>query len=130
MGISYRKWSFSLSIGYDLADDASSYQNSLERLDTIPLKANCEFNYVTNYDASNSSYDKVAESLLFGAAAITEMLVFANSKAAWKFDIQGQLIDYQLADPDRALFENNVTEKLCYYPPSTYPLTITVTEKP
>jgi hypothetical protein len=33
-------------------------------------------------------------------------------KYKWFFTIQGNIISYSLADPDKALFENNITIKL------------------
>lgn len=124
--------SFTLTLGYDLADDATSFQNSLTRLETIPVKATCELQYVTNYNVANTSYDKIAETLLFGATALTEVLALYAVDGAktykWTITTNGQLVDFKAPDPDRALFESQVTERLCYYATPAYPVTIVVVE--
>jgi hypothetical protein len=119
--------SFSLSMGYESADDATCFQNSNTRLETIPMKFSGELNYVTNYVVGNTTFDNIAETLLHGATAIEEALYFANTVKTWTIATSGQLSGYTLADPDKALFDNNVTERLCYYSTPKYPVTITVT---
>lgn len=122
--------SFDLSLGYELADDATSYQNSNTRLETIPMKAACEFSYVTNHDTTNTTYDTKAETLLHSDTVLAERLFFKNTVKTWQLDMNGQLSAYTFADPGKALFENQVTERLIYKftAPSThaYPLTVTV----
>lgn len=123
--------SFTLNFNFDTADDATQYQNSNQRLETILYKAVPEFSYVTNYDASNANYDAVAENLLHGSVAIPEKLVFEltkvnKKKTTWQIDMNGQLTSYSLADPDTAIFENNVTERLCHFGSTNYPVKITV----
>jgi hypothetical protein len=123
--------SFELAINYELADDATSFQNSLARLETIPLKANCTLSYVTNYDVTNTSFDTKAEDLLHGATAINEVIALTLTTSApatvnWTITTNGQLVSYTLADPGNALFENSVTERLCYYATPAYPVTIVI----
>ena len=44
----------------------------------------------------------------------------------WEIVTNGQLTSYTFADPGRALFENSVTERLCYYSTPAYPVKISV----
>ena len=124
--------SFELTLGYEIADDATSFQNSNTRLETIPLKATPELSYVTNYDTAGT-LDTDRQSILYGETAISEeiSLVMTDIVQAltftWKIETNGQLTSYTFADPDRALFENSVTERLCYYSTPAYPVKITVT---
>jgi hypothetical protein len=124
--------SFELTLGYEIADDATSFQNSNTRLETIPLKATPELSYVTNYD-TDGVLDTQRQSSLYGETAIEEeislVMVDGATTHTWTITTHGQLTSYTFADPGRALFENSVTERLCYYSNSTpaYPVTITVT---
>ena len=126
---SYLK-SFELTLGYEIADDATSFQNSNTRLETIPLKATPELSYVTNYDTTGT-LDTDRQSILYGEAAISEainlIMLDGLTTHTWKIETNGQLTSYTFADPGRALFENSVTERLCYYATPAYPVTITVT---
>ena len=123
--------SFELTLGYEIADDATSFQNSNTRLETIPLKATPELSYVTNYDTTGT-LDTNRQSILYGEDAISEAisLIMVDSDDfthTWKIETNGQLTSYTFADPGRALFENSVTERLCYYSTPAYPVKITVT---
>lgn len=123
--------SFDLTLGYEIADEATSYQNSNTRLYTIPLKATPELSYVTNY-VKEGTLDTARQATLFGSTAIEEVITLnmintSNKAVEWKFETAGQLTAYAFADPGRALFENSVTERLCYYAGPTYPVVITVT---
>lgn len=123
--------SFELTLGYEIADDATSFQNSNTRLETIPLKATPELSYVTNYDTAGT-LDTDRQSILYGETAISEainlIMVDGVTTHKWAIATNGQLTSYTFADPGRALFENSVTERLCYYStPVAYPVTITVT---
>jgi hypothetical protein len=121
--------SFELTLGYEIADDATSFQNSNTRLETIPLKATPELSYVTNYDTTGT-LDTNRQSILYGEDAISEEIalgmVDGSTTHSWKIETNGQLTSYTFADPGRALFENSVTERLCYYSTPAYPVTITV----
>ena len=121
--------SFELTLGYEIADDATSFQNSNTRLETIPLKATPELSYVTNYDTAGT-LDTNRQSILYGETAISEEITLVmdglTTHTEWKIKTNGQLTSYTFADPGRALFENSVTERLCYYSTPAYPVTITV----
>jgi len=121
--------SFELTLGYEIADDATSFQNSNTRLETIPLKATPELSYVTNYDTAGN-LDTDRQSRLYGETAIKEeialVMVDGATTHTWKIETNGQLTSYTFADPGRALFENSVTERLCYYSTPAYPVKITV----
>ena len=120
--------SFELTLGYEIADDATSFQNSNTRLETIPLKATPELSYVTNYDTAGT-LDTDRQSTLYGETAIAEeialIMLDGLTTHTWKITTNGQLTSYTFADPGRALFENSVTERLCYYP-AAYPVTIRI----
>ena len=97
---------------HELADDASSFQNSNTRLATIPVKVGGELTYTTNYDTAGT-YDKIAESMLHSNdKAISDKIVLANTTKTWTISTTGQLTTYTLADPDRQMFENNTTQRL------------------
>lgn len=103
---------FSLTLEHELADDASSFQNSITRLATIPVKVGGELTYTTNYDTAGT-YDKIAESMLHNnVTAINEEIVLKNATMEWTIGTTGQLTTYTLADPDRQMFENNATQRL------------------
>jgi len=112
---------FSLTMEHELADDASSFQNSNTRLATIPVKVGGEFTYTTNYDTKGS--ETSSGSLLHGDASITEEFALANTAYTWAIVLTGQLTSYTMADPDRQMFENNVTERLVV-DVAAFPLTI------
>ena len=120
--------SFELTLGYEIADDATSFQNSNTRLETIPLKATPELSYVTNYDTAGT-LDTDRQSILYGETAISEeislIMLDGLTTHTWKIETNGQLTSYTFADPGQALFENSVTERLCYYP-LAYPVTIRI----
>ena len=86
--------SFELTLGYEIADDATSFQNSNTRLETIPLKATPELSYVTNYDTAGT-LDTDRQSILYGETAISEeiSLVMTDIVQAltftWKIEING-----------------------------------------
>jgi hypothetical protein len=104
--------SFSLQLTNELADDASQFQNSNTLLTLIPAKVTGELNYVTNYYSTD--IDKAAESKIYDSTPLVEVLVFNNTTADWTLTMNTQVISYTLADPDKALFENNVTSRLVY----------------
>lgn len=121
--------SFDLTLGYEIADEATSYQNSNTRLETIPLKATPELSYVTNYD-TGGTLDTNRQETLYGETAIAEEISLIMTDAGpvtytWNIKTNGQLTSYAFADPGRALFENAVTERLCYYSTPAYPVKIT-----
>jgi hypothetical protein len=116
---------FSLTLEHEIADDASSFQNSNTRLATIPVKVGGELTYTTNYDTAGN-YDKIAESLLhYNIGAITDEIKLENTTMTWTIDTTGQLTTYTLADPDRQMFENNTTQRLVT-DGETYPVKIVV----
>jgi hypothetical protein len=114
---------FSLTLEHELADDASSFQNSNTRLATIPVKVGGELTYTTNYDTTGTEI--TAETLLHGASSIAEVFKLVNTSFTWEFTLTGQMTSYSLADPDRQMFENNVTERLVV-DGFTMPLTVEV----
>ncbi len=119
---------FGLTIEHELADDASSFQNSNTRLATIPVKVGGELTYTTNYNTTGA-YDATADSELHSDSALPEELIFENSTMTWKINATGQVTAYTLADPDRQMFENNVTERLVT-DGVAYPLKIVVATAP
>ena len=103
--------SFSFNIGYEFPDDATQYMNSLTRLPAIPLRVSGEFNYVNNYHKNGN--EKILETLLYQENAIDEQgFSLINNSHSWSFYFYAQPISYSLADPDKALFENNITFRL------------------
>jgi len=101
--------SFSFNIGYEFPDDATQYMNSLTRLPAIPLRVVGEFSYVNNYH--KNGYEKILENQIYNT--INEEIYFLKSGSnSWQFDFFAQPISYSLADPDKALFENNITFRL------------------
>ena len=115
---------FSLTLEHELADDASSFQNSNTRLATIPVKVGGEFTYTTNYDTAGTT-DVTAEVNLHGDAAISEEFTLVNTSFTWDISLTCQLTSYTLADPDRQMFENNATYRLVT-DGATYPFTAVV----
>ena len=104
--------SFSFNIGYEFPDDATQYMNSLTRLPAIPLRVSGEFNYVNNYNKNGN--EKILENQIYNT--INDETYFLKSGSnSWQFDFGAQPINYSLADPDKALFENNITERLALY---------------
>ena len=102
--------SFSFNIGYEFPDDSTQYMNSHMRLPAIPLRAVGEFNYVNNYCKTT---DNNIETLLYDNNQIEKQGFNLISGAnTWEFQFFCQLINYSLADPDKALFENNITYRL------------------
>jgi hypothetical protein len=103
--------SFSFNIGYEIPDDATQYMNSLTRLPAIPLRVYGEFNYVNNYNKNGN--EKLLETLLYDNNLILEHgFSLINNSHNWSFGFYAQPISYSLADPDKALFENNITFRL------------------
>lgn len=115
---------FNLTLEHELADDASSFQNSNTRLATIPVKVGGEFTHTTNYDTAGTT-DATAEENLHGDAAIIETFTLVNTSFAWSIVLTCQLTSYTLADPDRQMFENNATYRLVT-DGVTYPLTASI----
>jgi hypothetical protein len=101
--------SFSFNIGYEFPDDSTQYMNSLTRLPAIPLRVAGEFNYVNNYNKNGN--EKILETKLYNAIYEQEFDLINNSHS-WSFGFRAQPISYSLADPDKALFENNITFRL------------------
>mgnify|MGYP000851064524 FL=1 len=103
--------SFSFNIGYEFPDDATQYMNSLTRLPAIPLRVYGEFNYVNNYNKNGN--EKLLETLLYDNIQIEDQAFYLISGAnSWLIGFYSQPINYSLADPDKALFENNITVRL------------------
>lgn len=101
--------SFSFNIGYEIPDDATQYMNSLTRLPAIPLRVAGEFSYVNNYH--KNGIEKRLETLLYNAIDEQGFSLINNSHS-WSFWFFALPISYSLADPDKALFENNITFRL------------------
>ena len=101
--------SFSFNIGYEFPDDATQYMNSLTRLPAIPLRVAGEFNVVNNYNKNGN--EKLLETLLYNTIDEQGFSLINNSHS-WSFWFYAQPISYSLADPDKALFENNITFRL------------------
>ena len=101
--------SFSFNIGYEFPDDATQYMNSLTRLPAIPLRVAGEFSYVNNYH--KNGYEKTLENQIYNTIN-EEGFTFKSGSNSWDFGFYAQPINYSLADPDKALFENNITERL------------------
>jgi hypothetical protein len=99
--------SFSLNFGYEFPDDNTQYMNHLMRKPLIPLRFAGEFNFVNNYDKSDvdiNLYEMVnTDDIYIYVIQLTEK---------WLFTFFGNIISYSLADPDKALFENNINVKL------------------
>ena len=105
--------SFSFNIGYEFPDDSTQYMNSLTRLPAIPLRVSGEFNYVNNYHKNGD--DAYIETDYIYKEIYDEGFIFKSGANKWEFQFFCQLINYSLADPDKALFENNITERLALY---------------
>ena len=101
--------SFSFNIGYEIPDDATQYMNSLTRLPAIPLRVAGEFSYVNNYNKNGD--EKLLETLLYNEI-YEQAFSLINNSHSWSFGFYAQPISYSLADPDKALFENNITFRL------------------
>lgn len=98
--------SFSLNFGYEFPDDNTQYMNHLKRKPLIPLRFAGEFNFVNNYDKSNIDID------LYGMVNSGNIYLYNIQISKWLFTIYGNISSYTLADPDKALFENNINIKL------------------
>lgn len=101
--------SFSFNIGYEFPDDATQYMNSYMRLPAIPLRVAGEFNYVNNYH--KNGIEKLLETKLYNEID-EQAFSLINNSHRWSFWFYAQPISYSLADPDKALFENNITFRL------------------
>ncbi len=101
--------SFSFNIGYEIPDDATQYMNSYMRLPAIPLRVAGEFNVVNNYNKNGGEIN--IETLLYNAI-YAQAFSLINNSHSWSFEFFCQPINYSLADPDKALFENNITFRL------------------
>jgi len=102
--------SFSLNFGYEFPDDNTQYMNHLKRKPLIPLRFVGEFNFVNNYDKSDvdvNLYEIVNSNNIY-----EETIYLKNNNIYWTFILYANIISYSLADPDKALFENNITMKL------------------
>ena len=102
--------SFSFNIGYEFPDDATQYMNSLTRLPAIPLRVVGEFSYVNNYNKNGN--DPSIETYYIYKEIYDDAFIFKSGANKWEFQFFCQPINYSLADPDKALFENNITERL------------------
>ena len=99
--------SFSLNFGYEFPDDNTQYMNHLKRKPLIPLRFVGEFNFVNNYDKSDVDVN------LYEMVNTDDIYIYGiQLKYKWLFTITGNIISYSLADPDKALFENNINVKL------------------
>ena len=100
--------SFSLNFGYEFPDDNTQYMNHLMRKPLIPLRFAGEYNFVNNYDKSDADVD------LYGLVNSNDICSYniQLTDKKWLFTLYGNIISYSLADPDKALFENNITIKL------------------
>jgi len=99
--------SFSLNFGYEFPDDNTQYMNHLKRKPLIPLRFAGEFNFVNNYDNSN------VDIYLYEMVNTNDIYSYGiQLKDKWLFTLYGNIISYSLADPDKALFENNINVKL------------------
>ena len=101
--------SFSFNIGYEFPDDATQYMNSLTRLPAIPLRVAGEFSYVNNYHKNGN--DKLLENQIYNTIDEQGFDLISGANK-WLFGFYAQPISYSLADPDKALFENNITFRL------------------
>ena len=108
--------SFSLNFGYEYPDDNTQYMNHLKRKPLIPLRFTGEVNYVNNYQKDGN--ETVIESDLYYGSSTINTIIIKNNSIRWRFDFNSQVINYSLADPDKALFENNITERLVKLPDS------------
>ena len=103
--------SFSLNFGYEFPDDNTQYMNHLKRKPLIPLRFAGEFNFVNNYDKSDVDFN-LYEMVNTDDIYIYSIQLKHNLFHQWLFTITGNIISYSLADPDKALFENNINVKL------------------
>jgi hypothetical protein len=99
--------SFSLNFGYEFPDDNTQYMNHLMRKPLIPLRFAGEFNFVNNYDKSDVDIN------LYEMVNTDDIYIYnIQLTEKWLFTFFGNIISYSLADPDKALFENNINVKL------------------
>ena len=99
--------SFSLNFGYEFPDDNTQYMNHLKRKPLIPLRFAGEYNFVNNYDKSDVDIN------LYEMVNTDDIYIYQfQLKYKWLFTLYGNIISYSLADPDKALFENNINVKL------------------
>ncbi len=102
--------SFSFNFGYEYPDDNTQYMNHLKRKPLIPLRFMGEFNFINNYDKSNIDVDLYE--IVNSNNIYEETIYLKNNNIYWTFILYANIISYSLADPDKALFENNITMKL------------------
>lgn len=99
--------SFSLNFGYESPDDNTQFMNNLKRKPMIPLRFTGEYNFVNNYDKSDVDVN------LYEMVNTDDIYIYnIQLTEKWLFTITGNIISYSLADPDKALFENNINVKL------------------
>jgi hypothetical protein len=99
--------SFSLNFGYEYPDDNTQYMNHLKRKPLIPLRFAGEYNFVNNYDKSDVDIN------LYEMVNTDDIYIYnIQLTEKWLFTFFGNIISYSLADPDKALFENNINVKL------------------
>ena len=109
--------SFSLNFGYEFPDDNTQYMNHLKRKPLIPLRFVGEFNFVNNYDKSDVDVN------LYEMVNTDDIYIYSiQLKNKWLFTITGNISSYTLADPDKALFENNINVKLNKYETDVNPV--------
>lgn len=105
--------SFSLTLGSELADDATSYQNSNTRLAVIPTFMTGELNITNNYDPDSVEDKKIISDYLNKRIGHKNIgLTLENSELLVTFMMNIQITNYTFADPDKQLFENNITGRL------------------
>ena len=80
--------------------------NHLKRKPLIPLRFAGEYNFVNNYNKSDVDVD------LYGMVNSGNIYLYNIQISKWLFTIYGNISSYSLADPDKALFENNINIKL------------------
>jgi len=112
-GAMYTK-SFSLNFGYEYPDDATQYMNHLKRKPLIPLRLTGEFNFTNNYNKTDIDVNLYE---MISSPELQEFNINLTSgsieeQVFWRIVFYGTISAYTLADPDKALFENNLTVKL------------------
>jgi len=106
--------SFSIMLGSEYADNASSYQNSNTRLADVVVKYTGELQLAVNYDSSADADYTVEYIASDNFSSSPEKITLANANKTWKFELPIQLTALTKADPDNQLFETSVTAKIVY----------------